>query len=270
VRSEETDLLIRARAGDRAAAVTFVEQSAPAVRRLARAIVKTDAAADDVVQETFARAWQAIDSFDPTRGAARTWLYAIARHASFQLLRQRREEAVGDASDVESWMTLGLTAGWGASPEQALLLAVRREDLARALASLPAADREVLVLRDLDGLSGEDAAAMLGIEVRAMKSRLHRARLRLLGAMKAMEEGALVEENTMTCPKVLAMLSDYLDDELGPTDRVRVEHHVRECTACERFGERFAGVVHALRAHLSAPPAIADSVLDRLRAKLSE
>lgn len=272
MRGEDEDLLIRARGGDRAAAATFVERSAPAVRRLARAIVGTDAAADDVVQESFARALKAVDSFDPDRGPARTWLYAIARHAAFELLRDRRERAVGDAHDLEPLMALGIAAGWGSSPEQALLRASRREDLARALATLPAADREVIVLRDLDGLSGEEVAALVGLELRAMKSRLHRARLRLLAAVKAMEEGVVAQEKTaggMTCSEVLAVLSDYLDDELGPTDRARVEHHVRECSVCERFGGRFSGVMHALRANLGAPPAIDDVVVEALRARIA-
>jgi RNA polymerase sigma-70 factor (ECF subfamily) len=59
-----------------------------------------------------------------------------------------------------------------------------REWLARALARLSQADREVLILRDLEGLSGEETAAALGVTVRAMKSRLHRARLRLAAQLR--------------------------------------------------------------------------------------
>lgn len=242
------------------------------MRRLARAIVGTDAGADDVVQEAFARALRALDGFDPSRGPARTWLYAIARHAAFEVVRGRRERASGDADDLEPLFSLGIAAGWGTSPEQALLRAAQREDLSRALASLPLADREVIVLRDLDGLSGEEVSDILGIEVRAMKSRLHRARLRLLAAVKAMEEGIVAQEKSaggMTCSEVLAVLSDYLDDELGQTDRARVEHHVRECSVCERFGGRFAGVMQSLRANLGAPPSIDDGVLEGIRTRLA-
>lgn len=271
MRTEDEDLLIHARAGDRAAAASFVERNAPAVLRLARAIVGTAAAADDVVQETFARVLRSIDTFDPSRGPARPWLYAIARHAAFEVVRTQRERATGDANDLEPLMTLGIAAGWGSSPEQAVLRAAQREDLARALASLSAVDREVIVLRDLDGLDGDHVASLLGIDLRAMKSRLHRARLRLLGAMKAMEEGVVAEEKSvsgMRCSEVLAVLSDYLDDELGFTDRARVEQHVRACSVCERFGGRFSHVMHALREDLGAPPAIDDAVVAALRARM--
>lgn len=273
---EDERLLILARAGDRAAATTFVERSAPALRRLARAIVGHAGGADDVVQEAFARALRALDTFDPERGAAKPWLFAIARHAAFEVLRARRAQPTLDVDELgafEPMMTLGIAAGWGASPEQALLRETERDDLAHALASLPAPDREVIVLRDLDGLSGDEVAAVLGLEVRAMKSRLHRARLRLLAAVKAREEGVMAQEKTaggIKCSEVLAVLSDYLDDELGPTDRTRVEQHVRECSVCERFGGRFSGVMHSLRGHLGAPPAVDREVVELLRARLGD
>lgn len=92
-------------------------------------------------------------------------------------------------------MTLGLQAGWGSdNPEALALAAERRDTLARALESLSSGDREVLILRDIEGLRGPEAAEVLGLGERALKSRLHRARLRLAVALRSGAEMDVVDE----------------------------------------------------------------------------
>ena len=82
-------------------------------------------------------------------------------------------------------MQLGLGAGWGSEdPEAIAIAAEQRAVLRRAMSRLSNEDQEVLVLRELDGLSGQEAARVLGIGERALKSRLHRARLRLAMALR--------------------------------------------------------------------------------------
>lgn len=77
-------------------------------------------------------------------------------------------------------MQLGLAAGWGSEDPEAMAIAAEQRDVLRAaMSELSSEDQEVLVLRELDGLSGPEAARVLGIGERALKSRLHRARLRL-------------------------------------------------------------------------------------------
>lgn len=82
---------------------------------------------------------------------------------------------------------LGLQAGWG--QDDALEGLAQREVLARALETLDGETREVLVLRDLEGFSGEEVAEMLGVGLAAMKSRLHRARLRFVSALREVAHG---------------------------------------------------------------------------------
>ena len=94
----------------------------------------------------------------------------------------------------EPLMTLGRDAGWGSDNPEALAIAAQRRDtLTRALQTLSPGDREVLILRDIEGLSGQEAAEVLGITGRALKSRLHRARLRLAGALRASAEIKLTD-----------------------------------------------------------------------------
>lgn len=269
----DEELLNRLAAGETAAARTLVERNARAIHRLAHAIVGDAASAEDVTQETFARALAALGSFDPAKGRARTWLLAIARHVSFEMLRRRREMPGGDGGDAETLLGLSLAAGWGAgeSVETATLRAETREQLVRALASLPARDREILVLREVEGLDGAEVAALLGVDLPAMKSRLHRARLRLVGAMGAFTEGIMTierEAGGLRCTEVLDVLSDYVDGELGAASRGQVEGHLRGCTVCATFGGRFASVVDGIREKLGAEPALAPEVLAALTARL--
>jgi anti-sigma factor RsiW len=73
----------------------------------------------------------------------------------------------------------------------------------------------------------------------------------------------------LRCGEVLACLSDYLDDDLPPGERLQVEAHVRGCDGCARFGGRFAALVTRLRAQLANPGPITPEVADRLAARLA-
>lgn len=177
----DEELLQRTAAGERAAFDAFVSRHEAAVYRFARAATEGPAAAEDVLQETFLAAWRGAAGFQG-RAAARTWLLTIARNQAFH---HREREGRLPGNDGEDLPELGAAAGWGAeSPEAGALRAERRACLARALDALAPEDREVLVLRDLEELTGEEAAAALGLSLPAMKSRLHRARLRLAAELR--------------------------------------------------------------------------------------
>ena len=71
------------------------------------------------------------------------------------------------------------------------------------------------------------------------------------------------------CIEVLGMLSDYLDSEVSPEDRARIEDHLRGCDQCERFGGRMSSIVKSLRETLKEPEPLDDAVAQRLRARLA-
>jgi len=173
-------LAARAAAGDREAFASLLTRHQASVFRLARHLAGTRDEAEDVLQQTFLSAWQNVAGF---RGEAsmRTWLLTIARNAAVT----RRARVAREPIDATPLDELGIRAGWGGpNPEQLAAAAEQRDRLAAALAGLAADEREVLTLRDLEGLPGDDFAAMLGLTVAAMKSRLHRARLRLAAAVR--------------------------------------------------------------------------------------
>lgn len=264
------ELVTAAIQGSKAAQFTLVSEHLGAIRRLAHAIVG-DRGADDAAQETFVRALSSLPTFDATRGNLRAWLLGIARLVSFEQLRKQAREAPQE--DIETpLMNLALRAGWGAEgPEAAYAQAEVREQLVRAIAQLTLQDREVLVLRELEGFSNEETARMLGVDLAALKSRLHRARLRLAANLRAADAGVTAQERRvsgMTCSEVLVRLSDYVDGDITDTDRARIENHLRECSVCERFGGHFSGVVHTVRERLGATEPNEDLVAS-IRAHLS-
>lgn len=174
-------LLARCAAGDRDACGAFLARHLDAVHRFARAVAGDEVAAEDAVQETFLAALRSAGSFQGE--GARAWLLTIARNA---VHRQHRRRA-GEPPRFEPLDALGAAAGWGAEddgPEAALLDAERRAAFGAALDALSPEDREVIVLRDLEGLSGDEAAAVLGLPLATMKTRLHRARLRFAAALR--------------------------------------------------------------------------------------
>jgi RNA polymerase sigma-70 factor (ECF subfamily) len=138
-------------------------------------------AAKDLVQETFLNAYRAYDRF---RGDAQvsTWLYAIASHACLRMRRKRKGEPERELSleefvpTSEGEFALQIPME-GLSPQEALENKELRQILDRAVGKLPRKYRMVLVLRDMEGLSAKEVGGILGVNERAIKSRLHRARL---------------------------------------------------------------------------------------------
>lgn len=180
----DASTVARAQRGDAAAFASLLSTWRGPLLRFARHMMQDDAAAEDAVQETFLTAHQKLDTLrDHTH--FKSWLFAIARS---HVLRQQRRR-VGEPKDYEPMDTLtelGAQAGWGQvmTPETLTERLEAQHGLEGALATLEPAEREVLMLRDVEGLSGEATAQVLGLSVPGMKSRLHRARLRLMAAIK--------------------------------------------------------------------------------------
>ena len=176
----DTELMRLAAAGDRAAFDQIVDRHAPALLRFARAIAADEPAAEDAVQDGLLGAWRSAASF---RGDAtvRSWLLAIVRNA---VHRQHRRRAAEPAV-FEPLEELGVAAGWGQeTPETIAIERQSRARLASAIDHLAADDREILLLRDVEGLPGAQVASILGTGLATMKTRLHRARLRLAATMR--------------------------------------------------------------------------------------
>lgn len=163
----------------------FMRRHEAALRRYLTVSLAPDDV-DDVVQETFVSVWRGASGY---RGgpSARGWLYTIARHA----MAHRSRRKVGEPASLESLDALAERAGWGLTGEIVMTghdaeALDTRDLLTRAMRQLPDDERDVLVLRELDGYSGEETAQMLHLSLAAMKSRLHRARLHLAAVVRVL------------------------------------------------------------------------------------
>ncbi len=182
--TSDRDLIALAAAGDHRAFERLVERHAAAVLRMATVVTGNPTLAEDALQQTFLAAYRSAASFRAD-ASVRTWLLTIARNAGHKIRTKRAKEDLVE----EPLMQLGLEAGWGCDNPEALAIAAQRRDtLHRALQMLSSDDQEVLVLRDIEGLRGPEAAEVLGIGERALKSRLHRARLRLAAALRTIPD----------------------------------------------------------------------------------
>ena len=172
-------LLQRSIAGDRQAFLGFAHRHQAAVLRFCRTVSASSEDAEDVLQETFLTAWRKAGTFEG-HGSARSWLFTIARRKVYRAARASQAIAAGA---VESLEELGVAAGWGGSGSGERFGLDEQLEVRRAFDSLSPADRQILILRDLEGLSNAEAATVLGVELPALKSRLHRARLRLMSRL---------------------------------------------------------------------------------------
>lgn len=179
--SNELDLANQAKQGDQDAFTELVNRYARKVFRLARHITQNDQDAEDVLQETFLKAYSRLDQF---QGNSKfyTWLVRIGVNEALMRLRRRRgnqmvsldqELETGDSTIPRD------IASEESDPEQSYGREELRESLERAIDSLAESYRAVFLLRDVEGFSTEETAQMLDLSVSAVKSRLLRARLQL-------------------------------------------------------------------------------------------
>jgi RNA polymerase sigma-70 factor (ECF subfamily) len=165
-------LVTRAQAGDREAFEQLVRRHTDRLYALVRRFGLSGDAAQEVTQEAFLRSWRGINSF---KGDARfvTWLYRIAlNEAKRRMKRDAARRQVRSLDKDDAVQPQDVTE----EPYARIAHAELREALAAAVRALPVKYRAPLILRDVEGLSTADAAAVLGLGEAALKSRLHRAR----------------------------------------------------------------------------------------------
>ena len=177
---DDEALVERARSRDGAAVRLIVQRHNRRLYRVARSVLQDDAEAEDVVQETYVRAFTHLDGF---RGEAQlsTWLTRIALNEALGRLRRRRitvglKDIDAISEQGEARVIYLPSARQDSDPEAAAARAEVRRLLERAVDQLPDAFRMVFVLRDIEEMSIEETASQLDLRPETVKTRLHRAR----------------------------------------------------------------------------------------------
>jgi RNA polymerase sigma-70 factor (ECF subfamily) len=173
----DEELVQRAQQDDERAFGELVRRYEHKVYSLALRMVRNPEDAEDVLQDTFLRAFRGIKSFKGNSTFS-TWIYRIAANSALMRLRKKQLPTVSieDASEREAPIAI---ADWKPGPVEQLLTQETFRAMEDAVDSLPAEFRQVFILRDVEELSNAEVAEILDLSVAAVKSRLHRARLRV-------------------------------------------------------------------------------------------
>jgi RNA polymerase sigma-70 factor, ECF subfamily len=165
---------------------------APRIYNLARRMLGNDADAEDVTQDVLLQVVRKLDTF---RGDAQisTWLHRVTVNAALahrQKRANRQKREGGEVDEVlETVAPETAVRRWNVSPEDPVLAAEQAEVIERAIKELPEPFRDVYLLADVEGLPNAEIGEMLGLSVAAVKSRLHRARMRMRDLLAPHFEG---------------------------------------------------------------------------------
>jgi RNA polymerase sigma-70 factor (ECF subfamily) len=223
----DEELLEAARGGDDEALEALLARHEKKVFRFGLRMCGNEEDARDVLQETLLAAFRGVRQF---RGEAQlsTWLYQVAR--SFCTKARRRGAGEPAAHEALEGSAARAVSAPASGPDERAHAREMARVLQEALLALPESQREVVLLRDVEGLSAEEAAQVVGIEVGALKSRLHRARLGMqerIATLLGADAG-----HPAACPDLARELLTHDEDDLDQAACARLEAHVERCGRC--------------------------------------
>jgi RNA polymerase sigma-70 factor (ECF subfamily) len=273
--SSDEQLLAAARGGSGQALEELLERHQGQVYRFGMKMCRDPEDAKDVLQDTLLAMARGVRDF---RGASSlsTWLYSIAR--SFCVKKRRRSQFAPEEErslDTDVAAEAKRLADPRQPPDETLAAKQVEQALETAISALEPMYREVLLLRDVEGLTAPEVAEVLDVSVQAVKSRLHRARLSvrqsvapLLGVkldLPAAAPGA--------CPDVLALFSRHLEDEISAEVCADMERHLEACGRCRGACESLKQTLALCRTSARStevPPSVQASVKVALQNYLAE
>lgn len=267
----DASLIDAARHGDQAALEALLARHQDRIYRFGLKMCHDPRDAEDVLQDTMMAMARTIGEF---RGASSltTWLYAIAR--SF-CIRRRRKSKFAPARELSLEAVMAQEGDRlrdpAPAPDESAMATELRIALHDAIQALEPSQRDVLVLRDVEGLSAPEVAEVLRINVPAVKSRLHRARVAVrahlaprLGTPPAPLPGT-------ACPDVVNLLTRHLEGELSREQCAEMERHVSQCKRCAAACESLRQTLALCRSDESGqvPEPVRKRVREQIQALLA-
>jgi len=233
--------------------------------------------AEDTMQEVLFRSLKHLSKLEGPNALA-AWLYTVARNRCHRMRRGHVEgngkklsldELIPDEQELKSLLESK------ASPETAAIHSEEHHLLHRAILQIPTSLRMVLVLHDMEELTSEQIAAVLGLQLGTVRVRLHRARLAVRKEMSqrlnGIPERATAQKRTVQrpaeCRELFANLSEYLDARVEPRTCEQMRAHIEGCPACVAFLKDLRAAVDRCRSfQISCDP----NVAQRMRALMTE
>lgn len=271
--SSDEQLLASARAGDRAALEALLARHQAQVYRFGVKMCRDPEDAKDVLQDTLLAMARGVRDF---RGASSisTWLYTIAR--SYCIKKRRRSKFAPEAErSLETDVTAETErlADPGAVADEALAGKQVERALEEAIGALDPTYREVLLLRDVEGLTAPEVAEVLGVSVQAVKSRLHRARLAVRDRVAPLLGTTPAPAAPGICPDVSTLFSQHLEDEISADRCAEMERHLETCGRCRGACDslkRTLALCRTTAPSVEVPAAVQASVKTALRTFLAD
>jgi RNA polymerase sigma-70 factor (ECF subfamily) len=212
----DAELVARARARDEAAIRSIMQANNRRLYRLARGILRNDSEAEDVVQETYVRAFTHLGGFRGDSSLA-TWLARIAMNEALGRLRRQRASVEFDTlapGVLEAQIIQFPLSAPSGDPEKSMAQREIQAVVERAIDELPEAFRIVFITRVIEGMNVEESAAILGLKPETVKTRLHRARNMLRDNVER-KIGPVVMEAFPFAGKRCQRLTDAVVKRLG-------------------------------------------------------
>lgn len=265
--SPDDELLEAAKRGDEDALTALIERYQPRIYGFGMKMCRNPEDAQDIVQETLLAAARTVRDF---RGASSvsTWLYTIAR--SFCIKKRRKSKfAPEHVVSLESESARGAfeLPDRGRAPDEVLHDGRVRQALERAVGALEPAYREVLILRDMEGLAAAEVAEVMELSVDAVKSRLHRARASVRRALLPLLDPAAATAGAPGCPDMVRLFSRHLEGEINPDSCAEMERHLARCGRCQAACDSLKDTLRLCRSgpQPRVPPAIQASIKAGIR-----
>jgi RNA polymerase sigma-70 factor (ECF subfamily) len=269
----DDELLAAARQGDAAALEALLVRYQPQIYRFGLRMCGNVEDAGDVAQESLISMARSLRDFRGDSSVS-SWLYTIARR--FCIKRRRRSKfapAREESLDAPGTDAAQHLADPAPGPEQTATNRELAAALTRAIDALDPAQREVLVLRDVEGLSAPEAANVLGISVDAVKSRLHRARAAVRQELApVLGRPAIESPRGAMCRDVLTLFSQRLEGEIDPSVCATMEAHLAQCGHCRHACESLKRTLAVCRQLPTpdVPASLASSIKAAIRSVLAQ
>ena len=233
------DLIMGAQSGNSDALDELLRVLQPQIYRFSRQMCRVAEDAEDVTQDAMIAIIRSITQFRGDSSIS-TWLYTITRNIVYKKFRTAKRDSELSTGLKEHESTVTETPGaTNQTPLDNIQNRTTIKQVERAISDLEDGYRDVLVLRDVEGLSTKEVAEIVGLSEAAVKSRLHRARGQLREFYE--KQPYIVRKG---CPDIRRVFSEHLEGDLSQNICDKMQAHVNECSRCAQECDELKSAIH--------------------------